>query len=457
MILALSTTYQPATDLGYLLRKNPSKHQTFELSQGIAHVFYPEATPERCTAVMMLEIDPVGLVRDSGTSDQYVNDRPYTANSMMSVAMSVVLRSAMNGSCKEKPELASTPIPLEIRLPVVKARGGTEAVKRFFEPLGYEIECKVLEGNTASTYVDLTLRATKTVAETLCHLYVLIPVLDGSKHYWVEQSEVDKLLTKGEGWLEKHPAKEQIVRTYLKRGKSLVREALARLKDVEEEPAEEEEEAATETPTTEEKIEKPLSLNQQRMQAVVEALKEVGAKQVVDLGCGEGNLLYHLLKTKSIDKIIGMDVSIASLEKASRNLHLDKMTPHQRERIELLHGSLVYRDRRLEGYDAAALVEVIEHLDEPRLKALERVVFEFARPASVVITTPNREYNVLFKNLEGKLRHNDHRFEWTRAEFQEWSSRIASAYEYSVAFSDIGDKDETLGSPTQMALFRRSA
>jgi 3' terminal RNA ribose 2'-O-methyltransferase Hen1 len=114
----------------------------------------------------------------------------------------------------------------------------------------------------------------------------------------------------------------------------------------------------------------------------------------------------------------------------------------------------MYRDKRLSGYDAAAVVEVIEHLDPPRLAAFERVVFEFARPGTVIVTTPNAEYNVKFDNLAaGHLRHHDHRFEWTRLEFQAWAERIADQFRYRVRFLPIGTEDATVGAPTQMAVF----
>ena len=149
---------------------------------------------------------------------------------------------------------------------------------------------------------------------------------------------------------------------------------------------------------------------------------------MLDLGCSYGNLLRRLLEDKQFEQIVGLDVSHRALEIAAERLHLDRLPERQRQRIQLLHGSLIYRDQRLAGFDAAAVVEVIEHLDEPRLAAFERVLFEFARPATVVVTTPNVEYNVRFETLPaGKFRHKDHRFEWTRQQFQEWATRRGRA------------------------------
>ena len=152
-----------------------------------------------------------------------------------------------------------------------------------------------------------------------------------------------------------------------------------------------------------------------------------------------------------------MDVSLRVLEVAHDRLKLDQMSDANRARITLMHGSLMYRDRRLEGFDAAACVEVVEHLDPPRLAAFERTVFEFARPKTVVVTTPNREYNVTWENVgPDKFRHPDHRFEWTRQEFQSWANRVAERHKYAVRFLPVGPIDEALGSPTQMGVFERN-
>jgi 3' terminal RNA ribose 2'-O-methyltransferase Hen1 len=276
--------------------------------------------------------------------------------------------------------------------------------------------------------------------------------MDDDKHYWVGDDEVEKLLRHGDGWLSAHPEKESIARRYLKHRRSLVREALERL--VEEEDVEPE--ADDSKQAEEAALEARLSLNEQRLQAVVTALVEQGASRVLDLGCGEGKLLRALLKERRFTEILGMDVSCRALEIAHERLNLDRMGQNQRKRIQLIHGSLMYRDKRLSGYDAAAVVEVIEHLDAPRLAAFERTVFEFARPGTVVVTTPNAEYNVLFPTLPvGRMRHRDHRFEWTRAEFQAWGDANASRYGYTARFMPVGPIDPSLGSPTQMAVFTR--
>jgi len=467
MLLTLTTTAAPATDLGYLLAKNPARLHTFDLAFGKAHVFYPEATPGRCTAALMLEVDPVGLVRgrqgpagEGGALEQYVNDRPYVASSFLSVAIARVLGSALGGRSKDRPELAQQAIPLEARISVLPCRGGEGFLRRLFEPLGYEVAAQqhpLDEANPdwgSSRYFSVTLRATKRLADLLTHLYVLVPVLDDDKHYWVSHDEVEKLLRHGAGWLETHPEREAIARRYLKHQKSLARAALERLV-IEEDPEE-----AAERPVRVEQeadLERPLSLDEQRRASVVSALKDSGAARVLDLGCGEGKLLKALLADRQFAEIVGMDVSLRSLEIAEEKLGMGaggRLPDKQRERIRLLHGSLLYRDQRLAGFDAAAVVEVVEHLDAPRLAAFERALFEFARPGTIVLTTPNAEYNVKFAALPaGKFRHKDHRFEWTRAQFQGWAKGVAARFRYVARFAPVGPVDEQLGAPTQMAVF----
>jgi 3' terminal RNA ribose 2'-O-methyltransferase Hen1 len=464
MLLTLTTTHNPATDIGYLLRKNPSRPQSFNLSFGKAHVFYPEATTERCTVALLVEVDPVALVRnrrgpagEGGALEQYVNDRPYAASSFLSVAIAEVFGSALAGKSKERLELVETPLPLRVNVSALPCRGGEEFLRRLFEPLGYTISARRLPledhfpkwGDSAYHKVELEGRVA--LQKLLTHLYVLVPVLDNDKHYWVGDDEVEKLLRHGEGWLSSHPERDAITRRYLKHQRSLVDDVLAQLVD---EDAPKPDAVAEANALEEEAVERRINLNEQRMGAVLAALKSTGAARVLDLGCGEGRLLQALLKEKQFTEIVGMDVSHRGLEIARDRLHYDRLPPIQKERIRLLHGSLIYRDQRLAGFDAAAVVEVIEHLDAARLAAFERVLFECARPKSIVITTPNREYNVKWETLPaGQFRHRDHRFEWTRAEFQTWANGVAARFDYAVRFPPVGPEDSAVGSPTQMGVF----
>jgi 3' terminal RNA ribose 2'-O-methyltransferase Hen1 len=456
VFLSIATTHVPATDLGYLLMKHPERVHETELTFGKAVVVFPEASESRCEAALVLDVDPVGLVRGRGQSDgllsQYVNDRPYAATSFLAVALNKAFRTAMNGESRERPELAQTKIPLELR--ITPLPGGAEMIRAFFAPLGWDVTIDPVAGS--SRYVSLTLRGVHRVADALSHLYVLIPALDAEKHYWVGEDEIDKLLSKAGDWLSSHPQKEQIAHRYLKRRPSLVKTALARLAPEELDEAEAESEV-TQTPklAQEESLEAPIRLNDARLDTVHATLKEVSAWRVADLGCGEGKLLQRLAQDRKFTRLFGLDAAARELEKAARRLKLERAGAPV-DRITLLHGALTYRDTRWADVDAACLIEVIEHLDAERLPALEAVVFGHAKPRYVVVTTPNIEHNVLFAGMTpGAFRHPDHRFEWTRAEFREWAKRVCATHGYQSEFRGIGAEDPIRGPPTQMAVFRR--
>jgi 3' terminal RNA ribose 2'-O-methyltransferase Hen1 len=469
MLLTISTTKTPATDLGYLLHKNPARVHDFNLSFGRATVFYPEATSERCTVCLLVEVDPIGLVRrksgpvgDAGMLAQYVNDRPYVASSFLSVAISEVFGTALGGRSKDRQELAEQKLPFEVSLPVLPSRAGEGFIRALFEPLGYVVSLQRLPLDVsfpewgASRYYSVTLIGQQRLQDLLSHINVLIPVLDDEKHYWVGDDEVEKLLRRGGEWLPVHPAKEQIARRYLKHRKSLAQQAIERLAtDTDDDDADDSVSAAgAKAPGREEALESRISLNTQRLTRVAEVVQQSGTKSVVDLGCGEGKLLRELMGLRQLERIVGMDVSVRSLEFAHERLRLEQLGPTARERIQLIHGSLMYRDRRLQGFEIATVIEVVEHLDAARLQAFERVLFGEARPKSVVLTTPNAEYNVKFETLPaGQFRHPDHRFEWTRVQFQGWAQGIAERFGYVVRFDGIGENDAALGAPTQMAVF----
>ena len=503
MLLTISTTHQPATDLGFLLHKNPGRHHVAEFGFGTAHVVYPEATDERCSAAVLVDIDPVGLVagRHPAASRfalaHYVNDRPYAASSFLSVALGRLFGTAMSGRSKERQELANRPVPLEASLPVVPCRGGQDLARRLFEPLGYAVEARALPLDPqfpewgASRYLALRIAATVRLRNLLEHLFVLLPVLDDDKHYWVGADEVGKLLRRGGEWLAAHPEHDLITRRYLRHDQRLTRAALAALfaddaadpdrSDQEQDAGEESLERSCDSRDGQPEVGRGgggggerghaggsgrvvpprLTLHERRLATVLGVITASGARSVLDLGCGSGKLLTELVKEPGLQQIVGLDVSHRALEGAARRLHLDSMAPRQRERVQLLHGSLTYRDSRLRGFDAAAVVEVIEHLDPPRIVAFEKVLFGHARPETVILTTPNAEYNALLAGLPaGSFRHGDHRFEWTRPQLRAWAEGVAARYGYRAELSGIGPQGTgpggaDVGCPSQLAVFRR--
>ena len=488
MLLTISTTRAPATDLGYLLHKHPDRVQSFALSMGTGYVFYPDRTPERCTAALLVEVDPIDLVRgrhgpagEGFALGQYVNDRPYAASSMLALALKAVFGTAMTGRCPSRPELAASAIPLRIDVAALPSRGGVALLRNMFEPLGWTVEATVFDLDPEiaqwgpSPYVTLRLTGELRLADALNHLYVLLPVLDDAKHYWVGIDEVDKLIRAGTGWLAGHPERTLITQRYLAHRRDLATDALARLAELDGAPdddapdatgapdtdapdadADEQAAAAAGAPDRHPPArESPLA--QLRRAAVLAALRATGARRVGDFGCGEGTLVRELLTDRNINMVVAVDVSTRELRRAGKKLRLQEMVGAQRDRIRLFQSALTYTDDRLSGLDAAVLMEVIEHVDPPRLDALARSVFGSAAPGSVLVTTPNAEHNVRYPALAaGAFRHRDHRFEFSRPEFRAWSERVADNYGYTVAFSSIGMDDPEVGPPTQLAVFTRT-
>jgi 3' terminal RNA ribose 2'-O-methyltransferase Hen1 len=466
VLLTLTTTAEPATDLGHLLHKHPDRQQSFPVLAGTAHVFYPRADAGECTAALLLDIDPVTLVRGragrhttAATLGQYVNDRPYAASSMLAVALGSVFRTAMNGRCDARPELATRPIPLRVHIPAQPCRGGIELAERMFAPLGWRVRALPAPLDPAfpdwgdSPYADLTLTGELRLADALRQLYVLLPVLDNAKHYWVSADEIDKLLRAGDGWLASHPERNLITGRYLAHRGAFVRSALDRLAEAEGMEAEGMDNALAE-PVIITPRDASESLAENRRRAVLAELRARGARRVLDLGCGNGRLLGELVRDTTFTEIVGVDVSSRALRTAAERLRLDDAPERVRSRVTLRQSALTYADPGLAGYDAAVLMEVIEHVDETRLPALEQVVFGVARPGAVLVTTPNVEYNVRFDALAaGARRHPDHRFEWTRRQFQDWARRVCAAYGYTVRHLPVGPDDPDVGPPTQLAAF----
>jgi len=457
MLLTINYRGTATQDIGYLLHKNPSRPQEFQLNHGKAYVFYPEVSDESTTAALLLDIDPIDLARGKvGSSEgglfDYINDRPYVCSSFMSTAIARIYGTAMSGKCKQKQELADTPLALTSKIHMLAALNHN-MIPDIFEPLGYNIDVEHFPNDDKfsqwgqSKYVNLTLSGTVKLSELLNHLYTLIPVFDTQKHYYISSEEIDKLLSHGEGWLKEHPKREYITSRYLNKRGRLIKQALPLLRD--------EEETAIETDITEtEPKQEKISLNKMRLDSVLEEVLASGAKSVIDMGCGECNLTRLLIREKQITKVSAFDVSFNVLERAKKALKLDTMHETLQNKIELFQSSLTYRDKRFEGFDCACAIEVMEHMDESRLAAFARVLFEFSQPKTVIVTTPNVEYNVNYENMkENAMRHSDHRFEWNREQFCNWTNEICEKYGYSVTIKNIGECDENNNTPTQMGVF----
>lgn len=462
MLLTITYEGENTQELGFLLHKHPDRAQQFELSYGKAYVFYPEVSNERTTVALLLDTDPIDLARgkvgsrEGGLFD-YVNDRPYASNSFMSTAIVRIFSTALNGKCDKKQELADTPLRLTAHIYALRDGGDERLAYELFEPLGYTVQTERemlderFEEWGRSPYIDLTISGTVRLADMLNHIYVLIPVFDKQKHYYIAEDEIQKFLDHGEGWISEHPFREKIAGRYFSAKKSYARKAIDILlsdenADTAEEPNEETAEKEKRTP-----------LNTIRLNAVKDEVLKSGASSVIDLGCGECRLTSLLLGEPKLKKITACDVSVRELEKAADRLHLDRMPEFKRNKLELMQASLTYRDKRFEGHECACVVEVIEHIEPMRIPAFERVVFEFSGFNTVILTTPNREYNENYEFLKnGGLRHDDHRFEWTRSEFKKWTEHICEKFGYSCEIGEIGEFDENYGAPTQIGVFTKN-
>lgn len=423
----------PATDLGFLLHKHPDRVQTFPTSQGLATVFYPEATSSTCRAV--LHVDGAGA-RVPGDTGRHVNDVAHAAGSRLVVAIGKVYGDALAGRCKLKPDLVDHRWPVTVTIPSVPLRARTTPAD-LFGPLGWAVEVEPQELRPSewgdSGYATVTVRGSFTVRDTLRHLAVLVPVLSDDQHYFVDEPEIEKLDRLGADWLAAHPQRDAIVGGYLKGIRPLVDGALGRL-------------SGDDTPSPSPTPRSPQrdSLARRRIDRVVELIRSSGARSVLDVGCGEGRLLAALAADPGL-VLAGVDVSTAALGRADAALARVRG-------VELWQSSLVYADARCRGYDAAILMEVIEHIDLDRLPRAAHTVFDGMAPRVVIVTTPNREYNAHY-GID--LRHPDHRFEFTRADFAQWCDTVAAEYRYDVEIGGIGDLHPDHGTPTQFAVFSR--
>ena len=469
MHLNLTVEGPGAEDFSYLLHKHPNKLFRKELGGfGEVFVYYPVADDGRASASLTVLIDTArggkGRSRMPEEATQYVGDWAYASGTVLATALRVAFATALGGRCQDKPDAVGCPMHLTAVLPAVRARGGEDAVRRLFAPLGYEVTTTSEDADPEypewgeSRALGVRLVGDVTLHALLTHLYLLLPCLDTSRYHHVGDAEVDKLLRHGEGWLDDHPERGRILSHYLRGKRGLIdaaNTALAeRAPEATEATEDEPEDEGGATPLavdTEAARERPLRLLDHRLTAVLGALRaEPACRSVVDLGCGEGVLVRAMLAQGDIESVVGIDPAPTALTRALRRVKYDK-------RFRALQGSAFHLEDAAVGKDAVVLMEVIEHIEPSRLAWVEEMVWGRLGTRRVVVTTPNREYNARFEWVaEGGVRHHDHRFEWTREEFLVWARRVAEAYGYSVEVTGVGAVDEEVGPPTQMAVFRRS-
>ena len=468
MQLAIKAIGEGAKMLSFLLSKNPqNRYDRIEKGHRVRFT-YTVFSDSEVEAVIFVTPDPVELVKNSPDTyeiTQYINDREFVVSSIFCAYIRSALGTALNGRPKEDYlDWAKHAFQLTISFGPVATDLPDAAIKQLFEPLGYQIEIErgqaayhfQLKEKSSARFINL--QGTLTVQNALRHLFVLIPVLDNYRHYFIDEREIEKLERYGEGWLADHPLKDLIIKRTL-RFRELIdlvgvnlsqSDNPAQLANLVQSDADKE--AITPEPTL--KPQPVVRLNELRYQRVIKLVENLPTREsIVDFGAGEGKLSVRLGFIPGVKEILAVEPTekeqLRALKRFSEASHKeDFITPTP------IWGSLFYYDEQLRAKDVMILNEVIEHIAESRLPRVMGTIFGSYKPKVLIVTTPNLEYNTVYQ-MEEKVRHKDHRFEWTRAEFAEWTHTLAGNYPYKVQLEGIGEEVEGYGHPSQIAIFTR--
>lgn len=446
MQLTIQASGDNVKAISYLLSKNPDNLYERNHKGHLVRLFYSKFTEEEVEVTIFVTPDPIELLQNRSNSydiTHYINDREFAVSSIFTSFVRSALGTALNGQPKEEYlKWVSYRFPFKFQFGPVASTFSDLQIKDLFEPIGYEVSISRPEIDYAidlkekSSARMITLSANQTLQDALRHLFVLIPVIDDYKHYFIDEKEIEKLQRYGEGWLEEHPKRDSIYRQAL------------RFKEIY---------SQVERPSSQEQTDeeaKKVRLNDLRYGKIVEKAEIMRPKSIVDFGSGEGKLSLRLGFLEGVKEILAVEPSEIENLKAKRRFEKVKDQPNFVE-PETLWGSLFYFDERLKGKDLIILCEVIEHIDEYRLpKAMDMILHQYT-PESLIITTPNKEYNVVY-DMEENYRHSDHRFEWTRQEFREWCHARNHQNLYELEFLGIGQEHLSQGFPTQMCVFKRT-
>ncbi|EGW40788.1 3' terminal RNA ribose 2'-O-methyltransferase Hen1 [Desulfosporosinus sp. OT] len=461
MQLAIKATGEGAKMLSFLLSKNPQNlYDRMEKGHRI-RLTYTVFSDSEVEAVIFVTPDPVELVKNSPDTyeiTQYINDREFVVSSIFCSYIRSALGTALNGRPKDEYlDWAKHAFLLTIGFGPVATDLPDVAIKQLFEPLGYRIEIErgqaaynfQLKERSSARFINL--QGTLTVQNALKHLFVLIPVLDNYRHYFIDEREIEKLERYGEGWLADHPLKDLIIKRTL-RFRELI-DQVGENFDQADTNADTNNEALT--PELELKSQPVVRLNELRYQRVVKIVENLPAREsIVDFGAGEGKLSARLGFIPGVQEILAVEPTekeqLRALKRFSEASRKDDFISPI-----LIWGSLFYYDEQLRAKDVMILNEVIEHIDESRLPRVMDTILGSYKPQVLLITTPNVEYNTVYQMDDQAVRHKDHRFEWTRSEFSEWTHTLARNYSYDVQLDGIGEEVEGYGHPSQIAIFTR--
>ncbi|MFC4100784.1 3' terminal RNA ribose 2'-O-methyltransferase Hen1 [Paenibacillus xanthanilyticus] len=452
-----------ANMLSHLLAKNPNNLYEREEKGAKVRLVYTVCDEQRTEAVLHVSPDPIELVKGSPDSydiTQYINDREFVTSSLFCTYIRPSLGTALNGKPKETfAEWVSHKFALTLSFGPVASNLPEPVVEQLFASLGYEVEQErgeadypfALKHRSSVRYI--TLRGRQTLQTALRQLFILMPVLDDYKHYFIGEAEVEKLERYGEGWLEAHPQRELIVKRTLRFADVIERYEANR------EPAREEQNGAAEPAAEAASLADgaepapKVRLNEQRYQAICETVQGLEHKRtVVDFGSGEGKLSARLAELAGVQEVMAVEPSAIARKRAADRFA--KLAERGQGVVpKTVTGSLFYYDESLRGKDVIVLCEVIEHIEAHRVeRAIATILNEYA-PHALIVTTPNREYNQVYEMGEA-MRHADHRFEWTRGEFRQACERWRTDG-YELELQGVGERHEAYGHPTQMAIFRR--
>lgn len=456
MQLAIKATGEGAKMLSFLLSKNPQNlYDRMEKGYRV-RLTYTVFSDSEVEALIFVTPDPVELVKNSPDTyeiTQYINDREFVVSSIFCSNTRSALGTALNGRPKEEYlDWAKHAFQLTIGFGPVATDLPDAAIKNLFEPLGYQTEIERgradynFQFKERSSARFINLQSKVTLQNALQHLFVLIPVLDDYRHYFIDEREIEKLERYGEGWLADHPLKELIIKRTL-RFRELIDQMVLNSHQTE---------LINEAVTPEPNISSQpvVRLNKLRYQRLVKIIEDLAAREsIVDFGAGEGKLSVRLGFIPGVKEILAVEPTekeqlraLKRFSEASRKDDFIAPTP--------VWGSLFYYDEQLCGKDVMILSEVIEHIDESRLPRVMDTILGSYKPQVLLITTPNAEYNPVYQMEEG-IRHKDHRFEWSRAEFAEWTYCLARNYAYEVQIDGIGEEAEGYGHPSQLAILTR--
>ena len=443
MQLTIRATGENVEAITYLLAKNPNNIYERNHKGHYIRMFYNVVTETELELTIFVSPDPLALINHTSSAydiTHYINDREFAVSSIFISLIRSALGTALNGKPKEEYiKWVDHRFPFVFSFGPVSTELSEQEIRDLFEPLGFDVEIEYAETDYSfrlkekSSACFIRLSGITSLQKGLQQLFLIIPVLDNYKHYFIDESEIEKLNRYGEGWLEEHPQKEFIVRRALR-----FKEIYGQLEEQDHS----------------EKQIHPIPLNELRYEKIVDSVKKLPIKRnIVDFGSGEGKLSARLGFVDKVEEILAVEPSEAARLKALKRFE-KLMDQKGFVAPKMIWGSLFYFDERLKNKDVIILCEVIEHIDEERLPKAMDLIFEQYYPASLIITTPNKEYNHVYQMAES-MRHNDHRFEWSRDEFRQWCIRMNHSERYELSFEGIGNEDETYGFPTQMCTFIR--